>query len=121
MSGKPSSLQHIKGALKNLRQALEEFEGTLVELEEDLSGEEAQHPRPQVPGGDNLELLTVPEVCQELGMGKSWVYRKLRSGEIPSVKLGRIIKVRRSDLQEYLEGLRYQPQEKERRTFSTYR
>jgi len=42
-------------------------------------------------------------------MGKSWVYRRLRSGEIPSVKLGRSIKVKRTDLEEYLEKQRYQP------------
>ena len=33
-------------------------------------------------------------------MGKSWVYRRLRSGEIPSVKLDRSIKVNRADLEE---------------------
>jgi len=48
------------------------------------------------------------EVCQELGMGKSWVYKKIKSGEIPSVKLGRNIKVRRQDLQEYFEKQRRQ-------------
>jgi excisionase family DNA binding protein len=49
-----------------------------------------------------LELLSIPEVCQELGMGKSWVYRRIQSGEIPSVKLGRNIKVRREALEGYL-------------------
>jgi len=42
-------------------------------------------------------------------MGKSWVYRRLRSGEIPSVKLGRSIKVKRDDLEEYLETHRFRP------------
>ena len=42
-------------------------------------------------------------------MGKSWVYKKVKSGEIPSVKLGRIIKVARRDLDGYLEELRYRP------------
>ena len=41
-------------------------------------------------------------------MGKSWVYKKIKSGEIPSVKLGRNIKVRRQDLQEYFEKQRRQ-------------
>jgi len=41
-------------------------------------------------------------------MSKSWVYRRLRSGENPSVKLGRSIKVKRADLEEYLENYRYQ-------------
>ena len=42
-------------------------------------------------------------------MGKSWTYRRIKSGEIPSVKLGRSIKVKRQDLEEYLESRRYQP------------
>ena len=36
-------------------------------------------------------------------MGKSWLYRRLRSGEIPSVRLGRTIKVRREELEAYLQ------------------
>ncbi len=53
------------------------------------------------------------EVCQELGMGKSWVYRRIRSGEIPSVKLGNNIKVRREDLEEYVKAQRYRPPDDE--------
>jgi excisionase family DNA binding protein len=40
-------------------------------------------------------------------MGKSWVYRRIHEGEIPSVKLGRTIKIRRSELENYLENHRY--------------
>jgi excisionase family DNA binding protein len=54
-----------------------------------------------------VRLLSIPQLCQELGMGKSWVYRRLRSGEIPSVRLGRSIQVRRDELEEYLERHRY--------------
>ncbi len=46
-------------------------------------------------------------------MGKSWVYRKLKSGEIPSIKLGHNIKIKRTDLEEYLESQRYQPSSEE--------
>ena len=84
-----------------------------MEFEEALGGqEERQQERPQVQqqgAGGGLDLLSITDVCRELGMGKSWVYRRLKSGEIPSVKLGRNIKVRREDLQGYLEGQRYQP------------
>jgi excisionase family DNA binding protein len=44
-------------------------------------------------------------------MGKSWVYRGLKGGEIPSIKLGRTIKVKRADLDAYLENMRYSPPE----------
>ena len=58
------------------------------------------------------QLLSVEEVCEVLGMGKSWVYRKIRSGDIPSVKLGGSIKVERTDLDEYLRNhWRYKPRE----------
>ena len=99
------SLRRLKQALRTHREALEELESALLEFEEALNGEDQV--RPQERKG--LELLAMPEVCQELGMGKSWVYRRLRSGEIPSVKLGRSIKVKRADLEEYLEKHRYQP------------
>jgi excisionase family DNA binding protein len=99
------SLRRLKQALRTHREALEELESAILEFEEALNGEDQV--RPQERKG--LELLAMPELCQELGMGKSWVYRRLRSGEIPSVKLGRSIKVKRADLEEYLEKHRYQP------------
>jgi excisionase family DNA binding protein len=99
------SLHQLRQALRAHREALEGLESALLEFEESLSGE-AQG-RPQERQG--LDLLSIPELCQELGMGKSWVYRHLRSGEIPSVKLGRSIKVKRTDLEQYLENHRYQP------------
>ncbi len=98
--------ERLKETLGNLRQALEKVESALLEFEEALEGGE-ETVRPQDPRG--LELLSIAEVCQELGMGKSWVYRRLKNGEIPSIKLGRTIKVKRSDLEVYLESMRYSP------------
>src|SRR5919112_2315558 len=100
-------LQQLKQAFKDLRQALETAESALIEFEETLGGEEEAPDRPQ--GQESMQLLSIPEVCQELGMGKSWDYRRLKSGEIPSIKLGHNIKVKREDLEGYLEGQRYQP------------
>ena len=112
--------QQLKRALEPLIQALdshhrslEELESALIEFEEDLRGQEERSERPQAKhegeGGGGLDLLSITDVCQELGMGKSWVYRRIQSGEIPSVKLGRNIKVRREDLKGYLEAQRYNP------------
>jgi excisionase family DNA binding protein len=77
----------------------------LVEFEGDLLRQSSSRPAEQQSG---LGLLSISEVCQELGMGKSWVYSRLKSGEIPSIKLGNNIKVKRSDLEQYLERQRYQ-------------
>jgi excisionase family DNA binding protein len=99
------SLQRLKQALRDHHEVLEELESALLEFEESSEGNAPERPEE----GRSLGLLALPDVCQELGMGKSWVYRRLRSGEIPSVKLGRSIKVKRADLEEYLEKQRYQP------------
>jgi excisionase family DNA binding protein len=108
------ALQLLKQALDAHHRSLEELEGALIEFEEALSGVEVQEERPQAQqgggGGGSLGgLLSITEVCQELGMGKSWVYKRIQSGEIPSVKLGHNIKVKREDLQSYLERQRNQP------------
>ena len=99
------SLQRLKQALQAHREALEGLESALLEVEEFIDGEAQEQPQER----QGLDLLSIPELCQGLGMGKSWVYRRLRSGEIPSVKLGRSIKVKRADLEEYLENHRYRP------------
>src|SRR5215203_7265139 len=93
-------LQRLKQALDGHRQALEGLESALLEFEEALSGESPLRPESR----KGLDLLSIPEVCQELGMGKSWVYARIRSGEIPSVTLGHNIKVRREALEEYLQS-----------------
>jgi excisionase family DNA binding protein len=107
------TFEPLKQALESHHRSLEELESALIEFEEALLGGREERPeRPQdqqggaAGGAGHLELLSITEVCQELRMGKSWVYRRIQSGEIPSVKLGHNIKVRREDLEEYLERQR---------------
>jgi excisionase family DNA binding protein len=54
--------------------------------------------------GQTPRLLSPSEVCQELEADRASVYQKLRSGEIPCLKLGNALKVRREDLEEYMKG-----------------
>ena len=111
------ALEPLKQALKSHHRALERLESALIEFEEALSQPQRRPERPQAieqgVGAGSPDLLSIWHVCQELKMGKSWVYRKLKSGEIPSIKLGHNIKVRRKDLEEYLEDNRYRPSEEE--------
>src|SRR5919112_1175793 len=107
------ALEPLMQAMESHHHSLEELEGTLIEFEEALSGREERPERSQAKHdgegrGGGLDLLSITDVCQELGMGKSWVYRHIQSGEIPSVNLGHNIKVRREDLEGYLENQRYQ-------------
>ena len=54
----------------------------------------------------SLQLLSVQEVGELLGMGRSWVYQQIKSGEIPSVQLRGSVKVKRKDLEEYIQSHR---------------
>ena len=103
-----SELEAIRRALESHRQAIEELESTFLRLEETLEGQSTfRHPDAQ----GSSELLSVTQVCQQLAMGKSWVHQRIKSGEIPSVRLGRNIKVKRQDLEKYLEDHSSGPQD----------
>ena len=55
------------------------------------------------------EMLTTDELIRWLGLGRTKVYELLRSGEIPSYKIGRVRRIRRQDVEAWLERNRYQP------------
>jgi excisionase family DNA binding protein len=86
---------------KGNRRAVEHLEELLRGFEPDATLDEESEERSEYsdPGE---ELLSIPEVRKRLGMGKSWVYQRLKSGEIPNVRLGNNFKVRRQDLEEYI-------------------
>ena len=94
------ALEAFVEGLEGLESTLVKFEEALVELEEGVLEEEA----PEHQNGKNLRLLSPSEVCEELGEESAVVYRRLRSGEIRSLRLGHALKVRRADLQKYVKG-----------------
>ena len=102
-----TSTQHLEQTIESFVEGLEGLESTLVKFEEALleleegalEEEAAEH-----QNGQNFKLLSPSEVCGELGEESAVVYCKLRSGEIPSLRLGQDLKVRWADLQEYVKG-----------------
>ena len=48
-------------------------------------------------------LLSPDEVRQHLGLGRTYTYRLLATGAIPSVRIGRLRKVRRTDVERFIE------------------
>ena len=90
--------------LESLKQALQAHRKALDALDDALLAELESLTKHNGAGGH--QLLSLKEVCQELGMSKGWVYQRIRSGQIPSVKLGHNIKVRREDLDAYLQAQR---------------
>ena len=87
--------------LKRIQQAFEVQRRALQALEEAMLQGFASQSR----NGSN-RLLSVQEVAEQLGMGKSWVYNQIRSGELPSVQLGGTVKIKREDLERYIQSNR---------------
>ena len=52
--------------------------------------------------GERL-LLTVEEAARRLGIGRTLAWRLVRSGELPSVRLGRLVRVPERNLQVWLD------------------
>ena len=98
-----ASLGSLKQFLNAHRQRLDNIRRTLEEYEDALAGLTDEQ-----PNGRGPLLLSIPEVCLRLGEDKSSVYGRLRSGEIPSLKLGHALKVRQADLEEYMKGQQHQ-------------
>ena len=54
---------------------------------------------------ENRLLLRIPECAQMLGLGRSYAYELVRSGRIPSVRVGAAIRVPREALVRWVADL----------------
>lgn len=54
---------------------------------------------------NNRLLYKVREVAEMLGIGRSKAYELVRTGEIPSVRVGASLRVRGKDVQDYVDNL----------------
>jgi len=52
------------------------------------------------------EFLSIEDVAIYLGIKKSTLYSKVKSGEIPHYRLGRLLKFRKEDIDRWMEGNR---------------
>lgn len=48
------------------------------------------------------KLMTIEEVAEWLGVGPSWVYRRSRYGDLPTVMVGRYRRFRRSSVERWV-------------------
>ncbi len=53
--------------------------------------------------------MGVPEAAEYLGVGMRTVYKFLNQGLIPAYKLGRVIRMKREDVDAFLEANRVEP------------
>jgi excisionase family DNA binding protein len=54
--------------------------------------------------GAGTQFLTVSEVAGALRVSNMTVYRLVSAGELPAVKVGRSVRLRRDEVDEYLSG-----------------
>jgi len=52
------------------------------------------------------KLLRARDIAGELSISRALAYRLLRTGTIPVVRIGHAVRVKRSDLEEYVERCR---------------
>ena len=50
-------------------------------------------------------LMSAEEAARALGIGRTRMFELIRSGEVPSIKLGRSRRIRPEDLEQYVERL----------------
>ncbi len=60
-------------------------------------------------GVEHKEWFTTDELIRWLGLGRTKTYELLRSGEIPSYKIGRVRRIRREDVEGWLAANKYCP------------
>jgi excisionase family DNA binding protein len=87
------TLKHIQQAFEVQRRALQAIEEAIIK------GFSLQ-------SSNGQRLLSVQEASEQLGMGRSWVYQQIKSGELPSVQLGSNIKIKSKDLEEFIDKRR---------------
>jgi len=49
-------------------------------------------------------LLEAEDVANYLGMRTDWVYREVRAGRLPHIRLGRAVRFRRESIEAWLEA-----------------
>ena len=48
------------------------------------------------------DVLSVKQLCEILDIGKNTAYRLLQSGEIKSIKIGKVYKIPKKSLKDYI-------------------
>lgn len=51
---------------------------------------------------EDMELITLDELCESLMIGRNTAYQLLNTKQIPSFRIGRVWKIPRSSVNEYI-------------------
>jgi excisionase family DNA binding protein len=64
-------------------------------------GVPADAPRPSTTGA---RLLEAEDVADYLGVRTDWVYREVRAGRLPHIRLGRAVRFRRESIEAWIDS-----------------
>lgn len=81
-----------------------EIATTLAKLASLLADQQDPEPEPTPPkprASPERELLTVEEAAQQLGVGRTKTFALVRSGDLESVRIGRLRRVPKSAIDHY--------------------
>ena len=59
--------------------------------------------------GDGPEWLSTPGAADRLGITSRTLYRFIDEGQLPAYKFGRVIRLKKADVDEYIENCRVKP------------
>ncbi len=62
------------------------------------------HGIPSVRTDSGSRLLEAEDVAHYLGMRTDWVYREVRAGRLPHIRLGRAVRFRRESIDAWIES-----------------
>lgn len=71
-------------------------------------------PRPTLPPvtkSTGEDWVGVPALAKELGVTMRLLYKLLDAGELPAYKFGRVIRIKRADVEAFLERAKVKPGE----------
>lgn len=58
---------------------------------------------------DEIEWLSTAEACALLGVHLRTLYRLIDAGDVPAYRMGRVIRLQRAQVLDYIERARIQP------------
>lgn len=80
---------------------LTQLAATLAQLAQSLADREPEPEPTPIRQMPERVMLTTEEAAERLGIGRTLMFRLIRTGEIQSVQIGRLRRVPASALQEY--------------------
>ena len=61
------------------------------------------------PPDDDLEWLSTPAAAERIGVTPRTLYRFIDEGQLPAFKFGRVIRLKKADVDTYIESCRVEP------------